>query len=57
MISSWDFLPVEGSGIFLKPSRSSEYDREVETLLTMPVRWVDLPYDKIGHSPLIKSHY
>lgn len=56
-ISSWVFFPFGGSGVFLRPSHSSEYDREEETPLTMAVHWVVLPQDKIGRSPLIKSHY
>jgi len=57
MISSWDFLPLGCSGIFLRLSHSSEYDREVETPLTMAVHWVVLPHHETGQSPLIKSCY
>lgn len=50
------FPSLWGSGVFLRPSHYLEYDREVETPLTMAVHWVVLPHDKIGYSPLIKSH-
>lgn len=35
MISSGDFLPIGGPGVFLRPSHSSEHGREVETPLTI----------------------